>query len=69
MDERNLFILAGISLTIGVVIPFLNCAIFDLSECYRSATDREVESFATSSKLALDNSEVFKGMTNTWIFV
>ena len=41
--------------------------IFDLSECYRSATDSEVESFTTSSKLALDNSEAFKGMANTWI--
>lgn len=36
--------------------------IFDLSECYRSATDSEVESFTTSSKLALDNSEAFKGI-------
>ncbi len=41
--------------------------IFDLSECYRSATDSEVESFTTSSKLALDNSEAFKRMANTWI--
>ena len=41
--------------------------IFDLSECYRSATDSEVESFAASPKLAFDNSDGFKIMANTWI--
>lgn len=41
--------------------------IFDLSECYRSATDSEVESFTTSSKLAIDDSDAFKGLANTWI--
>lgn len=41
--------------------------IFDLSECYRSATDSEVESFTTNSKLAIDDSDAFKGLANTWI--
>lgn len=41
--------------------------IFDLSECYRSATDSEVDSFAESSKLALEDTESFKVMANTWI--
>lgn len=41
--------------------------IFDLSDCYRSATDSEVEAFTTSSKLALDDPGAFKGMANTWI--
>ena len=41
--------------------------VFDLSECYRSATDSEVDSFTTSSKLSLDNAEAFKGLANTWI--
>ena len=38
-----------------------------MSECYRSATDSEVDSFTTSAKLSLDNAEAFKGLANTWI--
>lgn len=41
--------------------------IFDLNECYRSATDKEVESFTTSSKLEIDDSDTFKRLANTWI--
>jgi len=41
--------------------------IFDLSECYRSATDKEVKDFTENSKLLIDNVEAFVGMANTWI--
>ena len=41
--------------------------IFDLSDYYRSATDKEVDAFVVSDKLLLDNGEQFKVMANTWI--
>ena len=41
--------------------------VFDLSECYRSATDSEVDSFSLSSKLSIADASSFKGMANTWI--
>lgn len=41
--------------------------VFDLSEYYRSATDQEVESFAKSNKLAIEDADGFRSMANTWI--
>lgn len=41
--------------------------IFDLSEYYRSATDREVQAFTTSDKLSFEDTENFKNAANTWI--
>lgn len=41
--------------------------VFDLSDYYRSATDVEVDSFAKSEKLSIENSVAFRGMANTWI--
>ncbi|WP_051931353.1 Kiwa anti-phage protein KwaB-like domain-containing protein [Clostridium sp. KNHs214] len=40
--------------------------VFDLGDYYRSATDQEVECFAGSDKLSLENVDNFKGMANTW---
>ena len=41
--------------------------IFDLSEYYRSATDQEVNAFASNRKLLFADAEAFRGMANTWI--
>jgi len=41
--------------------------VFDLSDYYRSATDVEVDSFAKSEKLSIEDSVAFRGMANTWI--
>ena len=41
--------------------------IFDLSEYYRSATDQEVNAFASNRMLAFADAEAFRGMANTWI--
>lgn len=41
--------------------------VFDLSDYYRSATDQEVEAFASSERLDFEDSETFKGMANSWI--
>lgn len=41
--------------------------VFDLSDYYRSATDIEVEEFTASDKLAIDNTDAFKDMANSWI--
>lgn len=41
--------------------------IFDLADYYRSATDSEVDSFATSDKLNFEDQLAFYGMANTWI--
>lgn len=41
--------------------------IFDLSDYYRSATDREVDSFISSENLSIENTEAFVNMANTWI--
>lgn len=41
--------------------------IFDLSNYYRSATDQEVDSFVSSTKLSFENNGSFKGIANTWI--
>lgn len=41
--------------------------IFDLSDYYRTATDHEVTTFATSDKLALEDKEVFISNANSWI--
>lgn len=41
--------------------------VFDLSECYRSATDSEVATFTVSSKLSIDDIDAFKATANTWI--
>lgn len=41
--------------------------VFDLSDYYRLATDVEVDSFAKSEKLSIEDSVAFRGMANTWI--
>lgn len=41
--------------------------VFDLSDFYRSATDQEVDSFAVSEKLTIENPQEFKSMANTWV--
>ncbi len=41
--------------------------VFDLSECYRSATDSEVKAFTTSTKLSIDDADAFTGFANTWV--
>lgn len=41
--------------------------IFDLGEYYRSATDKEVLSFASNPKLEIEDSEAFSKMADTWI--
>lgn len=41
--------------------------VFDLGQYYRSATDNEVDSFTTNDALAIENTESFKGMADTWI--
>lgn len=41
--------------------------VFDLSDYYRSATDTEVAAFTASDKLALEDTETFSSMANTWI--
>lgn len=38
-----------------------------MSDYYRSATDVEVDSFAKSEKLSIEDSVAFRGMANTWI--
>ena len=41
--------------------------IFDLREFYRSATDQEVETFASNDLLFIENPEKFKAMADTWV--
>lgn len=41
--------------------------IFDLSEYYRSATDQEVDAFASSKLLSIAQPQEFKNMANTWV--
>lgn len=41
--------------------------IFDLGEYYRSATDKEVLSFASNPNLEFEDSEAFSKMADTWI--
>lgn len=41
--------------------------IFDLREFYRSATDQEVEAFASNGLLFIENPERFKAMADTWV--
>ena len=41
--------------------------IFDLSKFYRSATDQEVDAFATSKLLSIAQPQEFKNMANTWV--
>lgn len=41
--------------------------IFDLREFYRSATDQEVEAFASNDLLFIENPERFKAMADTWV--
>lgn len=41
--------------------------IFDLSEFYRSATDQEVDAFASSKLLSIAQPQEFKNMANTWV--
>lgn len=41
--------------------------IFDLNDYYRSATDKEVQAFATNEKLIFEEPDAFKNMADTWI--
>lgn len=41
--------------------------VFDLREFYRSATDQEVEVFASCKLLSIAQPQEFKNMANTWI--
>ncbi len=41
--------------------------IFDLGEYYRSATDGEVNSFASNANLEIEDTEAFGRMADTWI--
>jgi len=41
--------------------------IFALNEYYRTATDKEVEKFATHEKLLVENIDGFKQLANTWV--
>ena len=41
--------------------------VFDLNGYYRSATDKEVNDFASNASLSFENSEAFSSMANTWI--
>lgn len=41
--------------------------VFDLSEFYRSATDKEVDAFASSKLLSIAQPQEFKNMANTWV--
>ena len=41
--------------------------VFDLNGYYRSATDQEVDSFATNEKLFIEDHAGFKKMSDTWV--
>ena len=41
--------------------------IFDLSEYYRIATDADVDSFISNSKLQIDDSTTFKSHADSWV--
>jgi len=41
--------------------------VFDLSDHYRSATDREVMSFANNENLSIENPDAFQGLVTTWM--
>ena len=64
--EWNLFILAGISLTIGVVIPFINCAIshpllfFRGYHFYNLTTENGISSYILISKKKIRNKKEIK---------
>lgn len=66
IDEWNLFILAGISLTIGVVIPFINCAIphpllfFRGYHFYNLTTENGISSYILISKKKIRNKKEIK---------
>lgn len=66
IDEWNLFILAGIGLTIGVVISFINCAIphpllfFGGYHFYNVATENGISSYVLISKKKIRNKKDIK---------
>lgn len=66
IDEWNLFILAGISLTIGVVIPFINCAVphpllfFRGYHFYKLTTENGISSYILISKKKIRNKKEIK---------
>lgn len=41
--------------------------IFDLSQYYRLATDREVENFLSHMKLMFENKEIFQSQADNWV--
>lgn len=41
--------------------------VFDLSDYYRLATDQEVQDFASSDKLLINDVNLFQGLANSWV--
>lgn len=66
IDECNLFTLVGISLTIGVVIPFINCVIphpflaFRGYHFYNLATENGISTYILISKKEIRNEKYIK---------
>ncbi len=75
IDEWNLFILAGISLIIGVVIPFMNSAIphpllfFRGYHFYNLATENGISSYVLISKKKIRNKKDIKAVGRIFEFL
>lgn len=75
IDEWNLFILAGISVIIGVVIPFINSAIphpllfFRGYHFYNLTTENGVSSYVLISKKKIRNKKDIKAVGRVFEFL